>query len=149
MASLEDRGLPERGPSQRRSTMKRNILVLIILLAAAGALSAQDYKGKGRVTGYVTDEKGAPLAGVRVKLFSVKANEGFEVTTDKEGKWTAAWIRSGAWNVDFDKIGYAPKKIFFDISESKKNPDVVISMTKVEGMVITDDAKDMLMKGNA
>ena len=128
--------------------MKRKIAGLVILLLAVGVVSAQDYKGKGRVTGYVTDEKGTPLAGVRVKLFSVKANEGFEVTTDKDGKWTAAWIRSGAWNVDFDKIGYAPKKIFFDISENKKNPDVVISLTKVEGMVITDDVKDLLEKGN-
>jgi Flp pilus assembly protein TadD/5-hydroxyisourate hydrolase-like protein (transthyretin family) len=128
--------------------MKRSIVGLVIVLLAVGVLSAQDYKGKGRVTGYVYDEKGAPLAGVRVKLFSVKANEGFELTTDKDGKWTAAWIRSGAWNVDFDKVGYAPKKIFFDISENKKNPDVTITMTKVEGMVITDDVKDMLTKGN-
>jgi tetratricopeptide (TPR) repeat protein len=128
--------------------MKKIVLIMSVLLAASAFLAAQDYKGKGRVTGYVYDEEGKPIEGVRVKLFSVTASEGFDVKTDKDGKWQAVWIRSGAWNVDFEKMGYAPKKIAFDISESRKNPDVVVNLKKVEGLVITDEMTDLLTKGN-
>ncbi len=130
--------------------MKKGFLVcgLLMVLAASLFLGAQDWKGKGRIGGIVTDKSGAPLEGVRVKLFSLKAQEGLEVKTDKSGKWTAAWIRSGGWNVDFDKIGYAPKKLSVDISENKKNPDIVVSLDKIEGLVITDEMKDLLTKGN-
>jgi tetratricopeptide (TPR) repeat protein len=124
------------------------IIALILVVAATSALSAQDWKGKGRLGGIVLDQSGAPLEGVRVKLFSLKANEGTEVKTDKSGRWMAAWIRSGAWNVDFEKIGYAPKKISVEISENKKNPEIEIRLDKIEGLVITDEIKDLLTKGN-
>lgn len=130
--------------------MNKRALVwgLLLVLVPTAFLSAQDWKGKGRLGGIVLDQAGAPLEGVRVKLFSVKAQEGLEVKTDKSGRWMAAWIRSGGWNIDFDKIGYAPKKLSVDISENKKNPDIEISLVKIEGLVLTDDLKDLLTKGN-
>jgi Tfp pilus assembly protein PilF len=128
--------------------MKKIVLIACVAFIASVFLAAQDYKGKGRVSGFITDEQGKPIEGVRVKLFSLKANEGFEVKTDKDGKWTAAWIRSGGWNIDFDKLGFEPKKIVIEISESKKNPEVTITLKKVEGLVITDEVKDLLTKGN-
>jgi tetratricopeptide (TPR) repeat protein len=130
--------------------MKKSALIpaLILILAASSLLSAQDWKGKGRLGGLVLDQSGAPIEGVKVKLFSLKAQEGTEVLTDKSGRWMAAWIRSGGWNVDFEKIGYAPKKIVIEISESKKNPDVEIRLDKIEGLVITDEVKDLLTRGN-
>jgi predicted Zn-dependent protease len=135
---------------QRRSKeMKKIALIVSVILIALAFLAAQDYKGKGRVNGYVQDEQGKPIEGVRVKLFSLKANEGFELKTDKDGKWVAAWIRGGEWNVDFDKIGFEPKKISMNINENKKNPDIVLKLKKVEGLVITDEIRDLLGKGNA
>ena len=130
--------------------MKKIALIpgLILVLAASSLLSAQDWKGKGRLGGLILDQSGAPIEGVKVKLFSLKAQEGTEVLTDKSGRWMAAWIRSGGWNVDFEKIGYAPKKIVIEISESKKNPDVEIRLEKIEGLVITDEVKDLLTRGN-
>jgi tetratricopeptide (TPR) repeat protein len=130
--------------------MKKSALILglILVLAASSLLSAQDWKGKGRLGGLILDQSGAPIEGVKVKLFSLKAQEGTEVLTDKSGRWMAAWIRSGGWNVDFEKIGYAPKKIVIEISESKKNPDVEIRLDKIEGLVITDEVKDLLTRGN-
>jgi len=128
--------------------MKKMALVCSVLIAVAVLLPAQDYKGKGRLGGLVTDESGRPLEGVRVKLFSLNAQQGLSVVTDKSGRWLGAWIRSGGWNVDFEKIGYAPKKISVEISENKKNPDIEIKLTKVEGLVITDSVRDLLGKGN-
>jgi tetratricopeptide (TPR) repeat protein len=128
--------------------MKKIALVCSILIVSALLLPAQDYKGKGRQSGLVTDEAGNPLEGVTVKLFSPRAQGGVTVKTDQSGRWLAAWIRSGSWNVDFEKIGYAPKKISLELSESKKNPDVEIKLSKVEGLVLTDDIVDLLGKGN-
>jgi tetratricopeptide (TPR) repeat protein len=127
--------------------MKKIALMLSVILVAAAFLAAQDYKGKARVTGFVTDEQGKPIEGVRVKLFSIKANEGFELKTDKDGKWVAAWVRGGGWNADFDKVGYEPKKIVFDLNENKKNPDISLAMKKIEGLVVTDDVREQYGKG--
>ena len=128
--------------------MKNIALVTGIIILCALLLPAQDYKGKGRVGGIVTDEAGAPLEGVTVKLFSVVANDGLSVKTDKNGKWLGAWIRSGGWNIDFSKIGYATKKISVDLSENKKNPEIEIKLAKVEGLVLTEDITSLLGKGN-
>ncbi len=128
--------------------MKKIALILSIILVASAFLAAQDYKGKARVNGLVTDEQGKPIEGVRVKLFSLKAGEGFELKTDKEGKWVAAWVRGGDWNVDFEKIGFEPKKISVNLNENKKNPDIVLAIKKVEGLIVTDEIRDLLTKGN-
>jgi tetratricopeptide (TPR) repeat protein len=128
--------------------MKKIALLCSVIMIAALSLPAQDYKGKGRLSGIVTDESGNPLEGVTIRLFSLKANDGISVQTDKAGKWLGAWIRSGGWNIDFVKVGYAPKKISVEISENKKNPDIDIKLTKVEGLVLTDEVMDLLGKGN-
>ena len=47
--------------------MKKAILVMMVLFAAALTLAAQDYKGKARHAGGVLDDKAAPLEGVKVK----------------------------------------------------------------------------------
>ena len=129
--------------------MKKSAWICSLLLVISVVLIAQDYKGKGRLGGIVTDEQGNPLEGVTVKLFSLKAQDGITVQTDKAGKWLGAWIRSGGWNIDFVKMGYAPKKVAVEISENKKNPDINIKLAKVEGLVLTDEMKDLLTKGNA
>ncbi|HDJ23399.1 MAG TPA: tetratricopeptide repeat protein [Candidatus Aminicenantes bacterium] len=132
--------------------MKRFLSITALCLFSVSLLAfsgfAQDYKGKGRVVGYVYDEQGNPLEGVTVKLFSHRAQGGFEVKTDGEGKWVAAWIRGGGWDVDFEKIGYAPKKIFIQVKEYGRNPEVKVNLKKVEGLVITDELKELLTEGN-
>ncbi|MGQ9802182.1 MAG: tetratricopeptide repeat protein [Candidatus Saccharicenans sp.] len=128
--------------------MKKALILLLSLSFLVGLLWAQEYKGKGRAFGVVTDEQGNPLEGVTVKLFYVKGGQGFNVKTDKDGKWIAAWIRGGQWNIDFEKIGYAPKKIAVELQEFQKNPEIKIALVKVEGLVVTDEIKEMLEKGN-
>jgi tetratricopeptide (TPR) repeat protein len=128
--------------------MKKLSLLLIFCFVITGLAAAQDYKGKGRVKGIVTDEQGNPLEGVRIKLFSVRANQGFNVETDATGEWKGSWIRSGEWNVDFEKPGYAPKKISMDISEFKRNPDIEVSLTKIEGLAVSAELEAQLAEGN-
>ena len=129
-------------------TMRKTAAVAVTLILACGLLAAQEYKGKGRLIGFVYDEAGTPLEGVKVKLFSLRGQIGFEVLSDKDGKWVAAWIRGGGWNIDFEKVGYATKKISVDVQEYARNPEIPVKLTKVEGMVITEEIKALLIKGN-
>lgn len=127
----------------------RKITVSFFLILTLCTLSfPQGHKGKGRVRGFVYDEEGNPLDGVKVKLFSVRGQAGFETETDSEGKWAAYWIRGGTWNIDFEKVGYEPKKISVEVSEVKKNPDVEIHMLRTEELVLTEDLTEILEKGN-
>jgi Flp pilus assembly protein TadD len=128
--------------------MKKMSLLFILLVAFSFFSYSQDYKGKGRQTGYVFDEQGAPLEGVTIKLFSLKVQQGFETKTDKDGKWVAFGIVGGGWNVDFEKFGFMPKKISIQVNEWQRNPDIRLNLTKAEGLVVTEELKDMLIKGN-
>lgn len=128
--------------------MKKAIFFFLLIFLVAHFALPQGYRGKGRVRGFIFDEDGNPLEGVRVKLFSLRGKEGFETLTDAEGKWVAAWVRGGKWNIDFLKVGYEPKKISADISEIKRNPDIEISLKKIEGLVIIEELKEELEKGN-
>jgi predicted negative regulator of RcsB-dependent stress response len=127
--------------------MKRTWIAVMLVLVAA--LAAQDFKGRARQGGTIADESGAPIDGVTVKLFSLKAQQGLEVKSDKSGRWMAAWIRGGGWRVTFSKVGYAPQSITLDVMEGGKNPDVKVVMTKIEGLAMTDEIRDLLIKGNA
>ena len=130
--------------------MKKAILIISCLVLSGGFLSAQDWKGMGRVSGYIYDQDGKPLEGVKVKLVWAKSTStsGFEVMTDKDGKWLGAWLHSGTWNVDLEKIGYMPLKKAIEVSEVSRNPDLKITMQKVQGLVLTEELKQTLGKAN-
>jgi Carboxypeptidase regulatory-like domain/Tetratricopeptide repeat len=128
--------------------MKRPLTLALILLLAAGLALAQSYRGQGRLRGKVTDEAGQPLEGVKVKIFSVKGQSGFEVTTNAEGEWSANYIRGGGYNLDFLKSGYEPKSLSTSITESTKNPPVEVKLKKAAGLMITDELKAELEAGN-
>ena len=132
----------------KEKKMKKSILIALCLLLTAGMLPAQNWKGKGRLEGTVTDEKGAPIAGVKVKLTYVKDNEGFEVATEADGVFHANWIRKGAWNIDFFKPGYEMKAISVNANEYTKNEPILISLKKASGIVLTDEIKNDLNKAN-
>jgi len=135
--------------SERRLGMKKIIFLLILILLTVIILFSQVYKGKGRLMGTVSDEEGNPLEGVKVKLFLVRHNAGFEVVTDVEGRWVASWIRNGTWNIDFEKVGYEPFKTSVQVSEAgRRNPEVHINLKKAEGLLLTDELKDSLNEGN-
>lgn len=128
--------------------MKKTALILAIIIIFSLSASAQDYTGKARVSGLILDEQGKPVEGVRVKLVFVKTGTGLETATDVEGKWRASWIKGGTWNIDFDKAGFQPKKISIEVLEVQKNPTFETQMKKMEGLMMTDELKNLLTDGN-
>lgn len=128
--------------------MNRLVVALALALIVSGSVLAQGYKGQGRLSGVVTDEEGRPLAGVKVKLFSLRGQSGFETETNEDGEWKALFIRGGPWNIDFEKPGYIPKKISTEIKEYDRNKPIEIKLEKMSGLVITDELKAALKAGN-
>ena len=129
--------------------MKKTAFLLPVLVILAFSFAfGQGYKGKGKVKGIVTDQDGNPIEGVTIKLYSKRAASGFEVTTDSKGKWKAFYIRGGPYDIDFEKAGFMPKQINLNISEYNKNPDVEITLKKIEGMVLTEQLRKELQNGN-
>jgi len=128
--------------------MKKSSFIAVSLMLMFYSGFSQSYKGEGRLRGTVTDTEGNPQEGVTVKLFSLKANSGFEIKSDEKGEWKANWIRSGLWHIDFMKIGYESKKISIRISELGKNPSLEIKLKKIEGVAMTEIIVEDLEKAN-
>lgn len=102
------------------------LLSLVLAVASMG----QAWRGKGRVKGLVTDTTGNPLEGVTVRLWHVESEAGFETKTNKKGEWTAAFIRGGQWNIDFELPGYIPRKISVALKELGQNEEIRIQLQK-------------------
>jgi len=122
--------------------------LVVILFFTLNFGFSQAYSGKAKIRGFVYDENGKPLEGVKVKLFSIKANDGFEKKTDKKGEWKAFWVIGGQWHADFFKPGYEPKKISFSVREDGKILKIEIKLKKMEGVVLTSDLLKELDEGN-
>lgn len=131
--------------------MKRVIFLLILLTACVIFnpiyLHAQ-HEGKARLKGTITDPEGNPIPDVKVTLFSLRANSGFETKTDKNGLWKAMWIRGGKWNIDFEKSGFEPKKISISLKEDAKIITVDIVLKRLEGLVLKKELMKDFEKGN-
>jgi tetratricopeptide (TPR) repeat protein len=128
--------------------MKKALGMALFLLLTVSFLPGQEWKGQGRLPGLVVDEQGKPIEGVRVKLFCPKFNGGFETTTGKDGKWTGAWMRSGLWDLDFDKPGYAPVRKSLQFDEYERHKELEVVMKKAEGLSVTDEMKKELTAAN-
>ena len=129
--------------------MKRYTLGLFVILLLSSFALAQDWTGQGRQVGFVYDGEGNPLEGVKVKLIFVKTQSGFETTTDKNGKWSAMGVNGGQWFIDFEYVGYEPKKIVTNITDirGQVNKPIEVTMKKVEGLFVTEDLKEEYKKG--
>lgn len=129
--------------------MKRVGLFLIIMIIAALSFAAQDYTGKGRVRGVVTDEDGNPLEGAKVVFLFTETQTGFETLSDAKGEWRASWIKGGTWHIDISKMGYETRKFSFQVQDRKTNPLIETSLKKTEALAFSDEVKEELVKGNA
>ncbi len=126
--------------------MKKLITCFACLaLITAGALYPQ--QGKGKIRGIVTDaETGQPLPGVTVKMFMPNLNVFFQPSpvTDNEGKWGANFLRTGLWTLDFDKVGYAPQTVSWDVAfdasarVAAQREVVTVALRPIKGLIIKD-----------
>jgi tetratricopeptide (TPR) repeat protein len=125
------------------------LVLLLALILFSTLVFAQEWRGKGRLQGVILNEDGQPIPDVNVTLTHVQYGATIEFTSDEKGKWVAANIRGGAWNIDFMADGYEPKQISTEVSEVLRAKPIEISLKRTEKSIVTDKVSELLASGNA
>ena len=117
-------------------------LVVAAILLSVTTSTAQEWRGMGRVGGFVLDdESGQPLEGVVVKAtLPTAGNRGpDESKSKKNGEWAVGGVARGEWAVDFSKEGYETRSISVGITEMGRIPPMEIRLKKKAAAVATAD----------
>jgi len=142
--------------------MKKIFFIFLIFTFATVLIFSQATSGKVKMRGIVIDKAtGEPLEGVKVKLYSLKAQSAHNIVpvTDSAGKWRSLFMRFGKWYFDFNKIGYAPRKIAVDyvfqgakyvcFFQGEKYEVLKIEMEKIQGPALEQSIIKEIEVGNA
>lgn len=91
--------------------VRRFRLPLLLLLLTAWIVApalAQDWAGRGRLSGVVTDEAGEPIQGATVTLRVPGTDKGPDpLTTNKRGRWSYLGLTGGTWEISIEYPGFA------------------------------------------
>jgi len=142
--------------------MKKIFIVFLIFAVSTVLMFSQATSGKVKMRGIVLDkETGEPIAGVKIKLYSIKAQSKHKITpvTDSNGKWRSLYMRYGKWYFDFTKVGYAPRKIAVDyifqgakyicFFQGNKYEVLKIELQKIQGPALEKSIIKEIEEGNA
>ncbi len=83
-----------------REMVRKILFFIILMLVAAGPLTGQRFSGM--ITGRITDEAGAPMAGASVVIESLRAG----VAADNDGRYTLRGLRDGTYSLRISFTGY-------------------------------------------
>jgi tetratricopeptide (TPR) repeat protein len=121
-------------------------------MAALGGLGfGQDDLGKGRVSGTVIDENGAPIEGALVVAQSMRSETKLEGRTDSRGRFAIAGLGSGGWRIIATKEGYGSASFDANIRQLGTNPPIAFTLKKVSGvagLAANKEALALLDQGN-
>jgi tetratricopeptide (TPR) repeat protein len=121
-----------------RSRRPPLFLALFALLLALPA-AAQDWKGKGRLEGRVTDPDGKPIVGASVKIrLPDRPEAGVDVKTDGKGRWALMGLRGGEWKITIEAPGFMVGETVYSVSEVARGNPVNYTMKPVPK---TEEAK--------
>jgi Tfp pilus assembly protein PilF len=121
----------------RKSTLRTPLLLavaaVLALLVVPPAL-AQDWAGRARIHGTVTDDENKPLEGATIHLY-FKGDEKLgpkPLTSDKKGNWSILGLADGTWTVSIEKQGYVPSQGTVNVSEYQIVPPIMVSLRNLE-----------------
>jgi len=142
--------------------MKKTLFLSILIFICSSLIFSQATSGKVKMRGYVYDmDTGKPISGVKIKLYSIRAQSFHNITpvTDEKGHWKSLFMRGGKWYIDFNKVGYAPRKIavsynfvngkYYAFFKGNKFESLTVKMKKMEGPALANDVVKEIEKANA
>ncbi|MEM1204353.1 MAG: tetratricopeptide repeat protein [Acidobacteriota bacterium] len=142
----------ETHPALAPRALRLALAALMLLIATASA--AQDWKGRGRVTGSVTGADGTPIKGATVKL-SYRGEEGngpTNIKTNKKGEWAYMGLTSGSFTVVVEADGFVPAQGEIRINEyqplAQKPMDVALNPVGETADAKGDRLMGMVAEGN-
>jgi tetratricopeptide (TPR) repeat protein len=117
--------------TKRWSRILPPLLAVLVLLVALPSV-AQDWRGKGRLEGRVTDPDDKPIAGATVTLrLPDHPDEGPDIKTDSHGRWSYLGLRGGEWKLTIEAPGYLAGEIVIHVSEVMRANPIVYKMAPV------------------
>ena len=135
-------------------------LLLLLALAAAPAAMAQEWAGRGRLQGEVTDEAGKPVAGAKVYLRMGDAAIDIEnlgegpdmLETNGKGKWQVLGLAGGQWRVLILKEGLLPSEGTVRVNEFGPAQPIKVTLKEIPQEVIQaqqeSQAVSLIEQGN-
>jgi len=125
--------------------------VIFIVCVAFLLWAAQDNLGRGRITGQVVDDAGAPVEAAKVVAVSLQGNAKLEGMTDKKGHFAIVGLGTGAWRITTSKQGYSDGIMDMEVSQLKSNPSVTMRIKKItgaQGLWADKVSQDLLDRAN-
>ncbi|MDQ3489042.1 MAG: tetratricopeptide repeat protein [Acidobacteriota bacterium] len=139
-----------------RASLKLSGWVMLAVFVFVASASAQEWRGSGRVGGFVLDDAtGQPIEGVVVKAtLPTSGNRGpGDSKSKKNGEWAVGGVSRGEWALDFSKDGYETRSITIGITETGRIPPMEVRLKKSVAVVAAADPnveiKDQLTKAAA
>ncbi len=87
------------------------ILAIAMLLTFGSATAMAQVAAGGTVAGQVTDQQGAAMPGVDIKLTDPSTNITLTATTNDAGRYTMVNVRPGIYDITFSKSGFAARRV--------------------------------------
>ena len=128
------------------------ISVIFITCVAFLLPAAQENLGRGRITGQVLDDAGAPVEAAKVVAVDLRGNAKLEGTTDKKGHFAIVGLGTGAWRITTSKQGYSDGLMDIEVSQLKSNPPVTMKIQKLtgaQGLRADNLSQDLLDRANS
>ncbi len=127
---------------------KTPLFAALVLMLAALPATAQDWVGRGRANGRVTDQSNSPIAGAKITLHLPGRPDAGPppLTTDKRGRWSYLGLTGGVWTVVIQAEGYKDSEGTFKVDEFHPSKPVVIQLEKNPFDVI-QQGQDLIDQG--
>jgi tetratricopeptide (TPR) repeat protein len=132
------------------------LLLAFFAILVAFPAASQDWKGKGRIEGRVTDQDGKPIEGAVVKVqVPGHPEQGAQLKTNAKGRWSYLGLRGGDWKITIEMPGFIVGETVISVSEVARGNPVNYSMkpipkeTKQEAPGLPPEVVEALKAGNA
>ena len=93
------------------------LLAAVFLLVGMAPPAMAQTASQGTLTGQITDQQGAVIPGVQVKLVDPSTNSTREATTNENGRYTIPNVQPGTYNVTVTKQGFTTAKLTGQVIE--------------------------------
>jgi thioredoxin-like negative regulator of GroEL len=103
---------------------------VVLAVLSAGTGLAQDWVGKGRIQGIVTDDAAKPVAGAIVRLKKAGGGGPEELKTNDKGRWSYLGLSGGTWEVEIEAPGFAISEGSFPVNEYGVNDPIRVQLQK-------------------
>jgi protocatechuate 3,4-dioxygenase beta subunit len=112
-------------------------LCLLVWSIGVQAAPVADPEAPGSIAGVVTNDQGAPLAGIEVRLYSQQGYSSLlrQTTTDVDGAYRFSALRPGIYQVEFrDPAGIYGFQFYADTGVFAEADEILVSGNQVEGI---------------